>query len=102
MTHILNKKYIVKMSDGSRWAVPVEIIAVNRAEEYCKEFGNSIQRSLREDTIPLFEADHWECADWAKNNMNWDDVHNYARQVSSPSDDVDFQDGWVNGEWEIE
>lgn len=98
---IYDSKYIVTMPDGSRWAVPVEVIAISRAAHYVDEFGGNMARSLEEDTLPLFEKHPSECADWAKNNMNWDDVKERAIRVHEPQPEPDWQEGWVNGEWEI-
>ncbi|WP_312817212.1 hypothetical protein [Atlantibacter subterraneus] len=84
------------MPDNSVWAVPVQIIATNRADYYAKEFGGDIQRSLAEDTLPLFRASEYEIEDWAANNMNWSDVQHAARCVTPG--EVDYDDGWVNGE----
>ena len=99
---ILSKQYRVTMSDGSVWAVPVEVIAVNRANAYAgREFGGDVQRSLAEDTIPLFEESEYEIHDWASGNMDWDDVKNLAVLVHQKREPVDWQDGWVNGEYEV-
>ena len=89
----------VTMRDGSVWSIPVEVIARNRAENYKDEFGNDVERSLRDDTWPLFEYDHYEIHEWAANNMNWSDVESSAQRVSPPPPLTprDFQDGWTNG-----
>ncbi len=99
---IKDKKYVVEMEDGSRWAVPVPVIATHRASCYAEEFNGDVERSLEEDTYPLFEADAYECADWAKNNMNWEDIVDEAVRVVDAKEEVDYQEGWVNGDWEIE
>ena len=36
---------------------------------------------------------------WAANSMNWSDVKDKATCVKKP--DVDFVDGWCNGEWKV-
>lgn len=95
----LKKKYITTMSDGSKWAVPVSIIAGDRAKYYAKEFGGSVERSLNEDTGPLFDSDDFEIEDWAQNNMNWDDVKDYANLIEPAK--CDYQEGWMNGEHEV-
>ncbi len=96
-------KYLrVKMSDGSKYDIPVSIIAANRADNYRNDFDGDIDKSLKENTMPLFDSSDYEIEDWAENNMNWSDVKEYATQVvGDEGDDVDFQDGWVNGEKEI-
>lgn len=96
-----DKRYIVEMPDGSEWAIPVMLIARSRAEYYAtKEFDGDIERSLAEDTLPLFAGDDYEIRDWAQNNMNWDDVAEHAVQVKPAN--VDFQEGWINGQYLIE
>jgi hypothetical protein len=94
--------YVTEMPDGSRWGVPVEFIALNRAKNYADEFGGNTALSLEEDTWPLFEADDYEVEDWAANNMNWEDVSEHAIRLPSDEDEVDCQEGWTNGEHSFE
>jgi hypothetical protein len=94
------KELHVTMPDTSVWAVPVDIIARNRAEFYAEEFGGDVEKSLNEDTNPLFEEDHYAIRDWAGNNMNWSDVSEHAKQVSPPKE-PDFEEGWINGDKSI-
>lgn len=90
----------IKMPDGSVWGVPVMVIAKDRAANYANEFGGDVERSLVEDTLPLFEAEVFEIKDWAANNMNWSDVKHAATRIRPPDPltDADFQEAWVNGE----
>lgn len=94
-----NKLLLITMPDGSVWSVPVQIIANNRAVNFAHEFNGDINKSLIEDTYPLFEEDEFEIEDWAANNMNWSDVESHAIKVSSGY--VDFQNGWINGKKRI-
>lgn len=91
----------VAMPDGTHWAVPVMAIAKDRAKSYADEFGNDVDRSLAEDTRPLFEEDSFEITDWAANNMNWSDVKDQAYQIEVDAKKVDYQEGWMNGEKEV-
>ncbi len=94
-----NKFLRITMPDDSQWDVSVMIIAKNRAKWYEKDFG-SFEESLYKDTLPLFEDDY-EIEDWAENNMNWEDVKDFAKKVILPTLEVDYQDGWINGKKEI-
>ncbi len=94
---LFKKRLIVTMSDSSKWSVPVEIIARDRADHYKGEFNDDLAESLRNDTLPLFESDSYEIHDWASNSMNWDDVKAHAICIKKA--DIDFDDGWVNGAW---
>lgn len=96
-------KYLrVTMPDGHRYDVPVAIIARSRAEHYAHEFDGDFERSLNEDTLPLFKEYPNEISDWAANNMNWEDVEESAEMVPLlPDEAPDFQEGWVNGDKEI-
>lgn len=95
----LHKKYVTTMPDGSKWAVPVSVIAGHRAKHYAHEFGGDIEQSLAEDTGPLFDEDEFEIEDWASNNMNWEDVKSSAVLVENLNSD--YQEGWVCGAHEI-
>ena len=91
------KMLTIEMPDGSKWGVPVEVIARNRAAHYAHEFGGDVERSMAEDTMPLFESDDYEVEDWAANNMNWSDVEKQAKKLQA-APVPDFQEAWVNGE----
>lgn len=93
------EKYLISMPDNSTWSIPVSIIAKNRAEHYAKEFEGNVDKSLIEDTLPLFLDDEYEIEDWARNNMNWSDVMPFAEVFCRK--DVDYQEGWLNGDCEI-
>ena len=85
------------MQDGSVWAVPVDVIARNRAEHYAKEFDGDVERSLAEDTIPLFDADNYEIEDWASNNMLWSDFDGLQVKVSDIPHIGPSEEWWSNG-----
>ena len=92
------RKYMtIEQEDGSVWAVPVEIIARNRATYYAeREYGGNVEESLKDDTIPLFESDEFEIQDWASSNMDWSDLAGH--QVKIKDGEIDFQEAWVNGD----
>lgn len=86
----------VEMSDGTRWDVPVQVIADSRDEHY---------REDEEDTIDFIHGGglgDFEIYDWAGNNMNWSDVSQFAvRAPDATRKKIDWEDGWANGEKEI-
>lgn len=96
----INSVISVEMDDGSVWEVPVMVVARNRAKHYADEFDGDIGKSLEEDTIPFFASDSYEIIDWAENNMNWEDVEQFATMVQG-TDAIDYQDSWVNGPKEV-
>lgn len=89
-------KYMtIKQRDGSVWGVPVGVIARNRAEYYAHEFGGDIERSLAEDTNPVFQQSNYEIQDWALNNMDWSDFALFAIKIT-PAPEPDFNEAWGN------
>lgn len=90
------KMLTVEQKDGSVWGVPVEVIARDRAKHYASEFGGDVERSLAEDTLPMFESNACEVMDWAVNNMNWSDVATHARKLKD-APPPDFQEAWMSG-----
>jgi hypothetical protein len=89
------------MLDHSKWDIPIAVIARNRAESYADEFDGDVERSLKEDTLPLFEHTPYEIQDWAANNMDWSDVAAHATLVPTHPPKCDYQEGWVNGRKEL-
>lgn len=94
---VMNAVLRVTMPDGSLWDVPVAVIARHRAENYADEFGGDVERSLAEDTIPLF-ADDYEIRDWAGNNMYWSDVAEHAERAPVEPEPYDPEEGWLSGD----
>lgn len=101
----MTKKYLrVTMPDGSRWDVPCEIIAKSRASYYAKldsERGDGTYDDLYATEYEFTLGDEPELVDWAANNMNWSAVKEHARRVEDPPKEVDWQDGWTNGDKEV-
>ncbi|WP_422928638.1 hypothetical protein [Singulisphaera sp. PoT] len=90
-------KYLrVTFSDNTVWDVPIEVIARSRAEHYADEFGNDVERSYREDSLPLLEASDSEVYEWAINNMNWSDMKAAAIQQPSKPLVVDYEEEWTS------
>jgi hypothetical protein len=96
------EKYLrVTMPDGSKWDVPAHLIAEDRARYYAdKEPVGPGRSATYLDELNATLSDSYELTDWAANNMNWSDVAKRATRASGP-DDVDYQEGWVNGDKEI-
>lgn len=87
--------YRIEMPDDSVWSVPVQLIVDDRDQHYSDE---------KEDTIGYVldgSLSEYEIKDWARNNMNWSDVSDYALKLDRPTPKVDYQDGWVNGSSKI-
>jgi RimJ/RimL family protein N-acetyltransferase len=65
---------IFDAKDGSRWAVAGEVIAHNRASYYAEDDPETTYEAEFEHTI----TDRYELIDWLGNNMNAEDVVDYA------------------------
>lgn len=89
------KYYQWTLSDGSIWEVPMCIIEHNRSTYYHESYPDEFPTldSALADTKELF-SDDYEAHDWAVNNMNWDDVERFSKQINSGM--VDMQEEWVN------
>lgn len=92
----MHKYLTVETPDGAKWGVPVELIARNRAAHYAREFDGDIDRSLAEDTLPLFEDAEYEIVDWAANQMDWKDFDGHKVKLADPPE-PDFQEAWRSG-----
>lgn len=100
----MNKLLTMALPDNSVWGVPVQKIAENRACHYASEFGGDLQRSLDEDTLPLFAESEFEISDWAVNNMNWSDFAGYQVKLrNAPAlTQEQFQEAWMSADKFIE
>ena len=96
---LFNKKYYLKFSDRSTWAVPVHLIMMNHAEYVAGNNGQDPMVALEKETIPFFEEDDCNIEYWAKNNMNWGEVKDLAVQITPPA--LNFQSEWINSKVKI-
>lgn len=90
----------ITVKDGSVWGVPVEFIARNRAAFYASEFNGSLERSLIEDTVPLFLDSDYSISDWALNNMKWSDFDGHQVKIKD-APPPDFNKAWLSGDNEL-
>lgn len=97
---ITNKVIRMTLPDGSKWHIPVDVIAINRAGVYAHEFNGNLEESLAEDTVSLFAEDDYAITDWAVNNMNWSDVAHVARKVAD-APVPDMHGCWMECEKEV-
>lgn len=100
MSQSTERYFFITMPDGSEWAVPVSVIAADRAAYYAPRNHNGDLVASMAATLEEFDGDDELIADWAQNNMNWDEVKAHAKQVKDPQP-PDYADGWVNGAWEV-
>lgn len=88
------KKYMfIEMPDRSVWRIHTYLIADNR-NAYYDSRGEDPQQ-VRAETAALFE-DPREIADWAENNMDWDEIKSQAEIVKKG--EIDYQAGWCEGD----
>lgn len=91
-------KYLrVTMPDLSKWDIPAQIIADNRAKYYAE----IDPETTYQEEFDFIMSDKYELCDWAANNMNWDNVKECAVKVKETQPPVDYQEGWLNGKKEI-
>lgn len=95
----MKRMYTVKMSNGDIYGVPAEVIADNYAKFY-ESLGEEYQENY-DAMIQWFDERDYEFADWAKNNMDWDDVKTAAVLLVKAKKDIDYQNEWVNGEYNL-
>ncbi|MBF0146116.1 MAG: hypothetical protein HQL84_09150 [Magnetococcales bacterium] len=92
----MKKTLTVTMPDRSRWSIPVAIIAQHRAAHFAMRlFDGDVERSLKEDTLPLFQNNPYAIERWSEEMMDWDDVKDHAQQIAPTN--VNFHEGWQQG-----
>ena len=96
-------KYIlVQFSDRTWWKIPASVIAASRAHYFASidsAKGEGDYDAIYIDEYQNTINDSVELEDWAKNNMNWSDVKEFA--VQDRSEDVDYEKEWCNVEFDF-
>lgn len=93
------KEMVIKLSDGTEYALNVDIIIQNRANFYVNDFNGDIKKSYA-DSISLFQKDVSAILEWAVEEMNWEDVEKHAVKIKTATP-LDMQDEWINCEYYI-
>jgi hypothetical protein len=66
----------IDMPDGSVWHVDTDIVAKHRAEYYSSLESNlTLKEKIFNEEYSYAMSNKYELIDWAKNNMNWDELH---------------------------
>ena len=95
---MMKRYYAVTMPNGDIYGIPAHDIADNYAN-YCATKGEDYLENY-DAMVYWFDTNDYEFADWAKSNMDWDDVQEHAVLLELQAEPCDFQDGWVNGDYE--
>lgn len=93
---------LVRFSDSSWWKIPVQIIAESRAKYFAKtdsEDGEGEYDDIFNDELKYTLEDDTEIIDWAKNNMYWDDVKDFA--IFEKQEKPNYSKEWINCDSEI-
>ena len=73
---------IAKMPDGSEWDIAASYIALHRARHHAEGQENPHAVLKRELDAGLSNPDL--LLDWARNDMDWSDVAEYAYRITRP------------------
>jgi hypothetical protein len=95
----------VAMPDGSRWAVPADLIARSRCTYYSKvDPFNPDSEEWREEWAYCFANGGQELKNWAAGNMDWSEVEDHAFKVRERGElsAEEKQEAWVNGDKRLE
>lgn len=90
---------VVTFPTGERYGVPAHIIAQDRATYYAQRDhpDNEEKRSEKlQQELEYALGETSELIDWAKNNMDWDDLNHHAERLDPPERDLD--DLWMDAD----
>lgn len=97
----------VEFSDGKVWRIDLEVIAKSRADYYYGSGRHADEfptfQSAFDDSMELFIDNSYEAASWAKGDMDWVDVKDFATLWFDPDmnqDDV-YENEWCNSNMSV-
>jgi CRISPR/Cas system-associated endonuclease Cas3-HD len=90
-----HKNIVLNMSDGSKWNIPVFVVALHHAEIHTLEINNEMDIDVfhkeLDKTISFFNDNYKKIIEWLTKHMKWVDVVTYAKQVLSEGLDFDAE-----------
>ena len=100
----MSEKYLlVQFSDRTKWKIPARIIADSRADYFAtvdSATGDEDYHDIYKKEFEYTLEDNSELEDWAKNNMDWKDVFDWAELVSE-EERACYEKEWCNCDCEI-
>jgi len=98
------KFYRFQCSNKQRFDIPLSVIVRDKAEYALEKNWFELEDIPEENRLGVcyqkieaeFEQDHSEIEDWARNNMNWSDVVEYAKVVPTNDIEPDMQSEWCD------
>jgi hypothetical protein len=85
-----------KMPDGSVWHIDARPIAEDRARHYAAKDPSTTY----DDEVRFAMGDDYEVIDWARNNMDWDELAPHARMVTPPTPQS-YDEQWTEAETRV-
>ncbi len=87
---------IVTFSDGSRWQIPGEFIAEQRAKEIV---ATDPTEKVEDHVEAALWGDPWDLAEYAQREMTWGEVAEHAtRLVDNPAN---YAEEWAGAEMDV-
>jgi len=90
----------ITMLDGSKYEVPANLIAEDRARYYGREDPEPDFETTYQKELAYTLEEDYELCDWAANNMNWAEVEPFSVRIADPPP-PNLQEGWNNGEKKV-
>lgn len=98
--HLLNEKfpdqapvsraiYQVTFNNGEIWNIPLVLIANSRSSAHKMDLEDPKQ------VLAEMTAHHYEASGWARNNMHWSDIRDYAFKTAD-AETPNFEEEWAN------
>lgn len=100
----MKKPYIkVTFSNGKCFGIPAKVVAEHRAKYYADKdpdttYEEEIDFLLGSKTLGT-GPDEFEIIDWAKNDMNWNELQRHAEELES--EEPNYDDEWTNADSEV-
>lgn len=91
-------KIRITFNNGDCFDVPAEIIAKSRTSYYAEKDG-FLEDSVEWDEEMELSMNSYELSDWIGNNMDWEDVSEYAVQVKK--DHQTYSEMWHSADFDI-
>lgn len=101
----MQKTLRITAGNGEVWDIPANVIATHRANYFVRKgYGKNpiceqatLAAKMFREEFAFAIADSYELIDWARNNMGWSDLSDYATKVKDATV-APIEDAWNNGD----
>lgn len=94
---INDSQLLITLPNKEKFILPMIVVALNHANHFKNKFGMNLDRSLNDNSLPMFANEPHKAKRWLQDNMIWEDIELHVRKINNviPYHGYDYSYGFL-------